>query len=294
MKGTTLLVAALLVLQVPCTETARSAEQGGRRFSDEIARQEEIYKTDDESVLAGYVVDRSLRNYTRVLLPDFDPALAKLGPEDRWLDIGAGMGFAILDYYNPNYDLLHPEGSKRRGKKARAVAISIEDRRHFGWQVTAARLEANQIRYLSGKRLREYQLEDLGQFQLITDVYGGLSYTRDLSLFMESVLRFLTLKGRFFTLLQDVRSENGSNAPFTPDSSFTTEISQLDRSEVRVCSWLKSISCVEVTCEFRNWNPSVETYGIRKVCNDVTVPNLKLTLYEAGTPPARRFQLLSR
>ena len=291
MKVTTILVAALFVLQMPCVELSHSAGQGGTKFQDELSQQEKIYKSDDERVLAGYVVDRSLRNYTHVLPRDFDRALADLGPEDRWLDIGAGMGFAILDYYNPNYDLLHPEGRERRGKKARAVAISIEDRSHFGWQATAARLEANQIRYLSGKRLREYKPEELGRFQLITDVYGGFSYTSDLSRFMENVLGFLTLQGGFYAMLKNVRPEDGSSAPSVPDSSVATQISKPDGPEVPICAWLKSITCVQVTCEARNWNPSGESYGIRKVCNDVTVPRLETTLFQAGMPPVRRFQL---
>ena len=39
-----------------------------------------------------------------------------------------------------------------------------------------------------GKRLREYSPEEIGQFQVITDVMGGFSYTQDLSLFMEKTL----------------------------------------------------------------------------------------------------------
>jgi hypothetical protein len=61
--------------------------------------------------------------------------------------------------------------------RARAVAMSIEDRRTEKWQQRAASLGDDRIRYLSGKRLRQYSREELGTFQIITDVYGGFSYT---------------------------------------------------------------------------------------------------------------------
>lgn len=240
----------------------------------------------------GYVIGRSLLSYKFILSSEFNRALADLGPKDRWLDIGAGEGRAILDYCTSKYDVMLSQGAERRGKKARAIAISIEDRRTPHWYKTAESLEAEQIQYKFGRRLREYSSEELGQFQVITDVLGGFSYAQNLSLFMEKTLGFLELNGSFYTLLQDVRSENGTNRPFYPDASFLTEIANADGSEVRMCSWLKSISCVEVTCEPKaELSPPIEVYRIRKVCNNVAVPALVPTHFEAGTPPERRFQL---
>lgn len=205
------------------------------------------------------------------------------------MDIGAGMGQAILDYCTAVYDLTHPE---RRGKKAQAVAMSIEDRRTPAWHQAAASLGENQLQYLFNRRLREYSLEELGQFQVITDFIGGFSYTENLSLFVEKVLAFLGINGSFYTVLQDVHFEDGSNKPYYTGAPFLTEIAKADGSEVKVCSWLKSIACVEVTCELRTgWKPPIEVYRIHKVCNNVTVPALVPTHYEAGTPPERRFEL---
>ena len=124
--------------------------------------------------------------------------MANLGAKDRWLDIGAGQGLAILDYFSPRYDAMHLQGLEQRGNKAQAIAISIEDRRTIHWDQTAASLESKQIQYLYGRRLREYSFEELGQFQLITDVLGGFSYTRYLSLFMEKALGLLELNGNLY------------------------------------------------------------------------------------------------
>ena len=292
MKNTGIRIVVLLVLQTLWLGSSHAQPAGSPAFKEEASKQEAIYQSQGEKKPEGYVIDRGLLSYTFTLPAEFDQALANLGPTDRWLDIGAGEGQAVLDYYAPRYDSMHPRGRERRGKKAQAVAMSIEDRRTPLWHQAAASLEANQIRYLFGKRLREYSLEQLGQFHVITDLLGGFSYTQSLSLFMEKVLGFLALNGSFYTILQDVHSELGTNRPYYPDARFLTEIANTNGSEVKVCSWLKRITCVEVTCELRpEWKPPVEVYRVRKTCNDVTVPALVPIHFEAGTPPERRYQL---
>jgi hypothetical protein len=292
LKNTGIRLAALLVFQTLWVETSHSQVPASPAFGEELSKQESIYQSKGEQVPEGYSIDRSLVDYTRALTSEFDPALARLGPEDRWLDIGAGSGQAILDYYTPDYDLTHWEGRERRGRKAQAVALSIEDRRTPRWQQDAASLGAGKMEYLFNRRLREYSVEELGQFQVMTDVIGGFSYTENLSLFVEKVLGFLDLYGSFFTLLQDVRSEDGTNRPHYAGAPFLTEIANAEGSEVSVCAWLKSITCVQVSCEFKtSWKPPIEAFRIRKVCNDVTVPALVPIHYVAGTPPERRFQL---
>jgi SAM-dependent methyltransferase len=279
--------AVLLVLQLSHAKAADAPQPDAER-----AKQEAVYQSRGENVPSGYVVDRSLLSYASTLLPGFDRALADLGPGDRWLDIGAGQGRAILDYYGARFDAMHAEGRERRGKKAQAVAMSIEDRRTPQWQETAAQLEAGQIRYLSGRRLREYPAEELGRFQLVTDLVGGFSYSRALSVFMEKVLGALEVNGRFYTILLDVLPETAPDRTRYPDIRLLTAIAGSGGSEVTVCSWLKRIRCAETVCESRmESNRPVELYRVRKVCEDVAVPALEVTQYEAGTPPVRRFQL---
>ena len=183
MTNTTLRAAALLILHVLWQPQARAAEATAPQFKDELSKQEQIYQSRGEKVPDGYVIDRSLLSYTHTLPPAFDRALALLGPQDRWLDIGAGRGQAVIDYYDPRYDRMHYAGQERPDRKAQAVAISIEDRRTEAWYQKAATLKANQMRYLFGKHLRDYTPGELGQFQVISDVLGGFSYSTDITLF---------------------------------------------------------------------------------------------------------------
>lgn len=282
----------LLLSQILWTGTVTAAEKTSPKFDLEVSKQESIYHSQGDRVAEGYTIDRSLKDYVRGLPSGFDDSLASLGAKDRWLDIGAGKGQAILDYHSPDYDQTRPAGWTRRSDKAQAVAMSIEDRRTSLWRQNAASLGPDKIKYIFNKRLREYSTDELGQFQVITDVIGGFSYTDTLSVFMEKVLGFLKINGSFYTVLQDVHSEEGSNRPFYAGAPYLTGITKSDGSEMKVCAWLKRISCVEVTCELRSdWKPPLEAFHVRKVCNEFTVPALELLHYQAGTPPERRFRL---
>jgi hypothetical protein len=294
LHGTALRTAATVVLMHSLCIAGAHAETDARTAIEEQAsRQAGIYASRGVSVPEGYVLDRSLLSYTIILPREFKQSLAKLGARDRWLDIGAGEGRAILDYGTAKYDIVF-QGLERGDKRAKAVAISIEDRRTPRWHQAVESLERGQIEYLFGKRLREYSVAELGRFQLITDVMGAFSYTRDLALFMEKTLGFLEVGGAFYTVLQDVRPAEGTSRPFYPGASFLTELVGSDGAELKVCSWLKRIGCAEVTCEARPQTaPPIEVYGIRKVCEQVAVPPLELVHFQAGTPPERRFKALA-
>ena len=296
MKFPTVIMSAMLSAAAVCAAAqAQQALPGApprAPLSDEFSKQSQIYQSKGEHVPEGYVVDRSLLSYAFTLSPAFDRALAHLGEADRWLDIGAGQGQAVLDYYGERFDAMHPRGRERRGRKARAVAISIEDRRTAAWALTAARLDPGQIDYRWGRRFREYSREELGSFQLVSDVIGAFSYTAYLSPFMEKVLDLLAVNGSFHSLLLDVHYEHGGNRPYYPDAAFRTEIVDAAGHEVTVCAWLRQITCVQVECEARpQWTPPIEVYAVRKVCNEVKVPPLATIHFEAGTPPERRFRL---
>jgi len=127
------------------------------------------------------------------------------------------------------------------------------------------------------------------KFQLISDVYGGFSYTEDLSQFVAKVLSFLEVGGAFYTLVPGVHLEHAKDKL---GILYLTELEDAVGRPERVCSWLKKTACTQVTCESKSdWKRPTELINIRKVCSDVSVPRLKLWEFEAGYPPGRRFQL---
>ena len=290
LKAQAVWLTAIIVVHPAWAPAHASEASAAARLEAEAAKQSSIYESRGSAVPEGYVIDRSLLSYTFVLPSQFKQSLADLAEGDRWLDVGAGEGRAVLDYATGKYaSMLQGRG---RGK-GQAVAMSIEDRRTRQWHESVAALGPKQVSYLAGKRFREYSATELGRFDVITDVVGAFSYTRDLSRFMEQALQVLDVSGSLYTVLQDVRSAEGASRPHYPDAPFLTELTTRDGSEVKVCSWLKSITCVEVSCEAKpQFSPPIEVYSVRKTCEAVSVPRLELVHFQAGTPPERRFQLI--
>jgi len=287
--ATVLAVLIVVALQALGLGTVWPQEPAEPRLDKEFDKQEKIYRSRGTEVPSGYVTSRGLSDYAELLPTGFCDALGNLGSSDRWLDIGAGAGQAILDYYAPEDDAALAQKCGRSAHKARAVAMSIEDRRTDSWRERAASVGDDRIRYLSGKRLSQYSLEELGKFQIITDVYGGFSYTENLSRFVDQVLSLLQTGGIFYTLVSGVHLENAKDKL---GILYLTELEDAAGSPLKVCSWLKQTACVQVTCESKSeWKRPTELINIRKVCSDVSVPRLKLWEFEAGYPPARRFQL---
>jgi hypothetical protein len=134
------LAVLIVIIQVLGLKVGWSQEPVQPQINEEFLEQEKIYhsrRTDGRRV---YTTDRGLSRYAERLPSGFCDALGRLGSSDRWLDIGAGEGQAILDYYAPEDTAAPAEKCVRSGPRARAVAISIEDRRKDNWKQHADRL----------------------------------------------------------------------------------------------------------------------------------------------------------
>jgi SAM-dependent methyltransferase len=281
-------LAVVIVVGLLGLTAAWPQESAPPRIDEEIAKQEKIFQRRGADVPGGYVTNRGLSGYAELLPSGFCDALGRLGSSDRWLDIGAGAGQAILDYHAAQDDAPSDQKCVLPGPKARAVAISIENRETDKWRERAASLGDDRIRYLSGKRLRQYSPDELGNFQIITDVFGGFTYTEDLSGFVERVLRLLEIGGAFYTLVPGVHLEGGDKL----GTWYLTELENAAGRPEKVCSWLKKATCVQVICESKSdWKRPTELINIRKVCSDTSVPRMKLVEFTAGYPPDRRFQV---
>lgn len=279
-------VAVVIVMAVQLLGASWVKEPVQPRIDEQFEKQEKIYR---RRGAGSYVTNRGLSDYAEVLPTGFCDALGRLGSSDRWLDIGAGEGQAILDYYAPQDDAAPAEKCGGSGAKARAVAISIEDRRADKWKQQAASLGDHRMRYLAGKHLRHYSREELGKFQIITDVYGGFTYTQNLSRFVENVLSLLEIGGAFYTLLPAVHLEDGTDKLGT---WYRTELVDAASRPVKVCSWLKRTTCTKISCEsMPDSDEPTQLIKIAKVCSGVAVPRTNLVEYAAGSPPNRRFQL---
>ena len=91
-----LLLVTLLGLQGLGAGALHSQVPPNPPFKEEMSRQDAIYRDRDGKINEGYVINRALVAYADALTQEFDRALASLGPEGRWLDVGAGEGHAII------------------------------------------------------------------------------------------------------------------------------------------------------------------------------------------------------
>ena len=284
-KTTAPRLALVTVMAVQSLGVGWAQEPVQPRIDEEFGKQEKIYR---RRGAGSYTTNRGLSNYAELLPTGFCDALGRLGGSDRWLDIGAGEGQAILDYYAPRDDATSPENCGGSGPKARGVAISIEDRRTDRWKEQAASFGDDRLRYLSGKRLGQYSLEELGKFQIITDVYGGFTYTENLSRFVEKVLNLLEIGGAFYTVLSActwrmartnsalVSDRAGGCSEPSGNRVLLAEAEHLHKSHLRITERLGRAERADNHWQSlqRRDRPEHEGCGIL-----------------AGAPPGRRFQL---
>src|SRR5689334_5510952 len=100
-RNITACVAALIVTAVQSLGAGWVREAVQPRIDEQFTKQEKIYRRRGSG---SYTTNRGLLDYAEVLPTGFCDALGRLGSSDRWLDIGAGEGQAILDYYAPRGD----------------------------------------------------------------------------------------------------------------------------------------------------------------------------------------------
>src|SRR5262247_4055280 len=139
-------VVIVIVVQSLGLAAGWTQELSQPRTDEEIVKQEKIYRSRGADVPRGYVTGRGLSDYAELLPAGFCDALGRLGSSDRWLDIGAGSGQAILDYYVSEDGAAQGKTCAGADGKVGAVAMSIEDRRTESWQQQAASLGEERMR----------------------------------------------------------------------------------------------------------------------------------------------------
>ena len=125
------LAVVIIVVQALGPGAVWPQEPAEPRLDEEIAKQEKIFQRRGADVPRGYITNRGLSDYAELLPTGFCDALGRLGSSDRWLDIGAGAGQAILDYYAPEGDAPSAEKCapvRRQGARGRDVHRGSQNR----------------------------------------------------------------------------------------------------------------------------------------------------------------------
>lgn len=223
----------------------------------------------------SFNVSRGLEAYESQFGPEFLSVVSRLGPKERWIDMGAGHARAMTEYVYPENaglpDHIRNSLGLRQGQHAQLTAVAYqrpplkEFRSKFpGLPV----LDETQLKYFSGRYVEQIPDAELGGAQLITDVFGPTAYSTRLDEVLSKYLRLIDKDGTIF-----IRSnEIGILLP--------------SGKKLPLVDWLKSLSGLEVKALDR-W-----TFSLKKTSSFEGLPRLILKEMSGSTPPRRVFEVL--
>lgn len=199
-----------------------------------------------------FVTGRNLSDYRQGFHNDFTTSLQSLKANETWIDLGAGKGNAAIDYLK--------ETTEPR-LRANVLLIAYKLDRWFGIPKFNSKLSV-----IEGKLFEEIPSVQLPRATLITDFFGVLSYTRDLSRSLSLVFDRLEIGGELY-----VHTLNAST------------LIDFQNKVYSITDFLKSIDGIKVEGKFG-------ILKITKMADDVQIPELRLTrLDEEVVPPFRRY-----
>ncbi len=203
----------------------------------------------------SFVTVRELIEYQYGLHSDFKVTLKNLRATDTWIDLGGGKGNAVEDYIKTHSSF---------AAAAQTVLITYKLGRFFGIKKYGGKLML-----LEGRLFEDIPLTEIPKAQLMTDFYGVISYTRDLTKSLNMIFDRLTLGGELYI----------HSSPMS-----TTIMAQ--HSPIGLQKFLELIPGIKV-------DGRAGVLKVTKILEVVKVPELTLVrLDEETLPPFRRFEFI--
>lgn len=202
-----------------------------------------------------FVTDRHLNDYARELHPDFKNSVAQLNPDQHWIDLGAGKALAQIDY-------IKSQDNNSQAAFTTAVAFKLD--RWFSPKSYDGKLQVKE---------GAFETQDTHTWKkadLITDVYGVLSYTGHLSVSLQKTFDMMNVNAELYLLM-------------TP---YGTQV-HTGESKIPLIDFLRSIPGIAV-------EGTAQKMKITKTTDTVIIPSLRLVRYTDEAPPLRLFELKSK
>lgn len=219
---------------------------------------------------ATFTRGRDLGTYVEKLGPGFHAAIDALGrrPDPHWLDSGGGEGVAVKEYL----DL-----AKARNWPAVKITLLAYE--------TPAR-SAGLLEVLSGRYLEKIPDAEIAKTDIITDLFGPLSYSGQPHLVLQKYFNRLKDEGKAFIHL-------GAG-----DQAFGTKntVVMADGRVVPFVDWLKTVAGLDFENEVRHIVTPMREFDTgtaiitRRAGQDVRFPPLELLQYQEGMPPRMMFR----
>lgn len=243
-------------------------EQDGWTTTEHLAENRRVIQASD------FITSRGLNDYVRELGHSFFYHLEALGERDIWLDLGAGGGYAGVEYLNSDL----PYYKRQKGNY---FAIGYD---HPQAQEELKPEYKDKFKSLSGRFFEEISDQELdqywGQVSLISSRMGILSYvsTDDFSFELQRALRFLRQGGHLHMQTNDL------NLTFKGKNGRPLSIYQ--SKSVTLRSFLEGIKGTQLI-EFKSKGTIL--FVLKRIEGEIKVPRLKPIRFIADHPPKRDF-----
>lgn len=222
--------------------------------SESLSLKFEVDQMVDEN---DFTTNRSIGSYYATFGRDFMIAHRNLKPNQLWFDLGAGNGTAVQTY-------VQSMGSSQNATNAIAFSYNFN--------------KANSLPSFDGKvkyQAGNFELADPKKFpkaDLITDLFGPISYAKDLHAVLQNALDMLKVRGQLYVHATDMMTQfkYGNGEKF-----------------INLREFLELVPNIKVSFDERS------TYKIVKLKADVRVPRFKYKSYFESSPPGRIYFLES-
>ena len=203
-----------------------------------------------------FFTSRNLAEYIGGFLPGFKNSLDKLKSHEVWIDLGSGKGKAALEFLR---------SQKNINESPQVLLITLNSGRWSSWPNFSGKLKV-----VEGLLFEDMTADQIPQAKMITDFFGVLSYTLDLTKTLNQIFDHLQAEGELFLY---------SNHSYTMIEAGQGKIMGLTE-------FLRSIPGIKVEGQFG-------ILKVTKTAQQIQVPSLELLKLDVTTRPIfRRFALI--
>jgi len=266
----------------------------------------------------SFEVRREFANYTELFPQSFLNNISKLGADGHWVDAGSGEGFAVEDFQSGT--VLHFESFVKNAESSfwqrRRILINKQDveqasrelnRRApnekpritaIAFQMERKPPQIPRVDFKIGRFFEDIPDSEIGQADIISDLYGVMSYSSQVDQVVKKYHKILKPGGRAYIFLGDyVESpyEHTGWYASIPKSEVTLKKNQ----KTSLLDWLMSVKGFRATVEHR----LVEITGrsvphliqrstlvLEKISDELEIPELRLLGSDEAKPPIRNFE----
>lgn len=225
----------------------------------------EVKKTEKTISTNGFTTARDLTEYQSIfkirnedyLKGPFTTKLASLQNNHRWLDSGAGRAYAQKTFLKSfNHSEEAPELIALSYKKP-ALLLPVFSKK---------------FKYQEGRWLEDIPNKELGKFDLITDLYGPFSYSKDPIQVLNKYLDLLSVNGEIYFSFE-----------------FRSNIIEINGKAEPLSDWL--LETAKFQNDFEIEQISLVAFRIRLLKpTQFHWPQLNLSQFSSNLPPFRRFE----